>query len=302
VPHWQCQCHWQWDNTLVKDQDFCRFFASYHPDKGGIRASPQAMRRALLRATRPFSTSGAPPRPPPSPSSAPSASAGPSPPPPRAGGARSKGKFTFAGRASVAAAAFSAPPRRALPTGGPNFLDAFEASKAPTGAANLPLAANPYGWAEGQRLARQAPQWMMLEAEREEYVPPPAVDDGSERKRVGTLLELPPRDAQGRAYATGGRKASSAQVWVGAGDGGFSVNRRPLNAYFKRLFHRKLALEPLVVSQAVGAFDVVVTVRGGGLSGQAGAVKHGLAKALARFDPALKPLMRGSALKRGGVL
>jgi small subunit ribosomal protein S9 len=259
--------------------------------------------RALLRA-RPFSSSsGPPPRPPPSApaSAAPRAPSVAVPPPsPRGGGGDggggSKGRFQSTGRASVAAATFSPAPARPLPVGGPDFLDAFEASKAPrNSAADLPLSANPYGWAEGLRLARQAPQWMMLEAEREEYVPPPAADDGSEKKRTGTLLELPPRDAQGRAYATGGRKAASAQVWVAAGDGAFSVNRLPLNAYFKRLFHRKTALEPLVVAQAVGAFDVVVSVRGGGLSGQAGAVKHGLAKALARFDPALKPLMRGSA-------
>jgi small subunit ribosomal protein S9 len=100
------------------------------------------------------------------------------------------------------------------------------------------------------------------------------------------------RDAQGRAYATGRRKTSAARVWVKPGDGDFSVNGMPLADYFPRMAHRVQCMQPLVAAQASGAFDVWLTVKGGGVSGQAGAVRHGLANALARYDPFLRPVLR----------
>lgn len=102
------------------------------------------------------------------------------------------------------------------------------------------------------------------------------------------------RDAQGRAYATGRRKTAAARVWVKLGDGAFTINGRTLAAYFPRGSDRAYCLEPLVAAHACGAFDVWLTVSGGGLTGQAGAIRHGLAKALARFDPYLKPGLKKS--------
>ena len=156
------------------------------------------------------------------------------------------------------------------------------------------LAANPYGWPLSQRAAREAPLWMLLEAEREEAplasalarkVAPP-------RDLRSIVLDAPALDARGRADATGRRKPSVARVWVAAGDGAFTVNGRPLASHFERLTLRQAAILPLVTTQSAGAFDVNATVRGGGLSGQAGAVKLGVARALARFDPYLKPVLR----------
>jgi small subunit ribosomal protein S9 len=156
------------------------------------------------------------------------------------------------------------------------------------------LAANPYGWPQSARAAREAPLWMLLEAEREEA----PLASALARKVVAPrdlrtiVLDAPALDARGRAYATGRRKTSVARVWVAAGDGAFTVNGRALASHFERLTLRQAAILPLVTTQSAGAFDVCATVRGGGLSGQAGAVKLGVARALARFDPFLKPVLR----------
>ena len=108
------------------------------------------------------------------------------------------------------------------------------------------------------------------------------------------------RDALNRAYATGRRKTAVARVWVRPGEGSFSVNGRTLADYFHRSADRVTAMEPLISSQTAGAFDVMLTVEGGGLTGQAGAIKHGLAGALSRYDPYLKPgLQRGACI--GGL-
>lgn len=100
------------------------------------------------------------------------------------------------------------------------------------------------------------------------------------------------RDAQGRAGAYGGRKTSSAYAWVKAGDGGFSVNRTPLAYYFSGLEERKIAMFPLIALEACGGFDVTVFVRGGGVMGQARAVRNAVARALAAYDPYLKPVLK----------
>jgi small subunit ribosomal protein S9 len=104
-------------------------------------------------------------------------------------------------------------------------------------------------------------------------------------------------DAQGRAYATGKRKDAVARVWIKPGPGQITVNERPVEQYFARPVLRMILQQPLHLANRHGQFDLVVTVAGGGLSGQAGAVRHGLAKALTAFEPELRP-----ALKKEGFL
>ena len=104
-------------------------------------------------------------------------------------------------------------------------------------------------------------------------------------------------DKQGRAYATGKRKDAVARVWVKLGGGNILINDRPVETYFARPVLRMLIQQPLVAANRQGQYDVVCTVSGGGLSGQAGAVRHGLSKALMRHEPELR-----GVLKRGGFL
>ncbi|HEY8212679.1 MAG TPA: 30S ribosomal protein S9 [Methylocystis sp.] len=104
-------------------------------------------------------------------------------------------------------------------------------------------------------------------------------------------------DKQGRAYATGKRKNAVARVWVKPGAGKITVNGRDIEAYFARPVLRMILAQTLVVAKRTGQYDLVVSVAGGGLSGQAGAVRHGLAKALTNYEPELRP-----ALKKEGFL
>ncbi len=104
-------------------------------------------------------------------------------------------------------------------------------------------------------------------------------------------------DAQGRAYATGKRKDAVARVWIKPGPGNIVVNDKPVDAYFARPVLRMILQQPLQIANRSGQYDIVVTVHGGGLSGQAGAVRHGLAKALTYYEPELRP-----ALKKEGFL
>jgi len=107
----------------------------------------------------------------------------------------------------------------------------------------------------------------------------------------------PKLDAQGRAYATGKRKNAVARVWIKPGNGAINVNGKDSPVYFARPVLRMLLNQPFVITQRVGQFDVICTVVGGGLSGQAGAVRHGISKALTYYEPGLRP-----ALKAGGFL
>ncbi|OIQ86465.1 30S ribosomal protein S9 [mine drainage metagenome] len=107
----------------------------------------------------------------------------------------------------------------------------------------------------------------------------------------------PKIDAQGRSYATGKRKNAVARVWVKPGSGKITVNGRSLEVYFARPVLRMVINQPFQVAGRVDQFDVVVTVAGGGLSGQAGAVRHGISKALTYYEPALR-----SPLKASGFL
>ena len=104
-------------------------------------------------------------------------------------------------------------------------------------------------------------------------------------------------DPQGRAYATGKRKDAVARVWIKPGPGRITVNERPLETYFARPVLRMLLKQPLSVAGRQDQYDVVVTVTGGGLSGQAGAVRHGISKALTYYEPGLR-----TVLKRNGFL
>jgi small subunit ribosomal protein S9 len=104
-------------------------------------------------------------------------------------------------------------------------------------------------------------------------------------------------DQQGRAYATGKRKNAVARVWVKPGPGKIVVNTREIAVYFARPVLRMLIQQPLVTANRSGQYDIICTVSGGGLSGQAGAVRHGIAKALTYFEPDLR-----GALKHAGFL
>ena len=99
-------------------------------------------------------------------------------------------------------------------------------------------------------------------------------------------------DAQGRAYATGKRKNAIARVWIKPGKGKITVNGRDQEIYFARPVLRMMIAQPLEVANRLGQFDVDVTVQGSGLSGQAGAVRHGLSKALTYYEPGLRAVLK----------
>ena len=111
------------------------------------------------------------------------------------------------------------------------------------------------------------------------------------------IAREPQRDEFGRSYATGKRKDAVARVWIKPGSGKVSVNGKEMNAYFARPVLQMILRQPFDVAGVADQFDVMATVKGGGLSGQAGAVKHGISKALQLYDPSLR-----SALKAAGFL
>ena len=104
-------------------------------------------------------------------------------------------------------------------------------------------------------------------------------------------------DKQGRAYATGKRKDAVARVWIKPGSGKVTVNGKELNTYFARPVLQMILRQPFQIAGVEDQFDVTATVKGGGLSGQAGAVKHGISKALQLYEPSLR-----GALKAAGFL
>lgn len=104
-------------------------------------------------------------------------------------------------------------------------------------------------------------------------------------------------DSKGRSYGTGRRKEAVARVWLKPGNGGFVVNGRQMLEYFSRSVLQTLVLQPFVTTNRLGSYDVFCTVKGGGLSGQAGAVRHGISRALIEYEPDLR-----SALKSAGML
>ena len=121
---------------------------------------------------------------------------------------------------------------------------------------------------------------------------------GAQATQPAAATEAKPKlDTQGRAYATGKRKNAVARVWIKPGPGKITINGRDSPIYFARPVLRMLLNQPFVVANRLGQYDVVCTVAGGGLSGQAGAVRHGISKALTYYEPGLRP-----ALKAGGFL
>ncbi|MCR9072761.1 MAG: 30S ribosomal protein S9 [Alphaproteobacteria bacterium] len=112
-----------------------------------------------------------------------------------------------------------------------------------------------------------------------------------------TATAEPKVDKFGRSYATGRRKNAIARVWVKRGQGIITVNGKPSNEYFARPVLQMIIDQPFEVAERTGQFDVYCTVTGGGLSGQAGAVRHGISQALTLFEPGLRP-----TLKKGGFL
>lgn len=112
-----------------------------------------------------------------------------------------------------------------------------------------------------------------------------------------TKVREPQRDEFGRAYATGKKKNAVARVWIKAGTGKITVNERDVENYFSRPVLRMIIQQPFEVTERTNQFDVICTVKGGGLSGQASAVRHGISKCLNNFEPELRP-----ALKKGGFL
>jgi len=105
-------------------------------------------------------------------------------------------------------------------------------------------------------------------------------------------LAEPKIDAQGRSYATGKRKNAIARVWIKPGKGSITINGRDQEVYFARPVLRMMIAQPLEVTDRLGQFDVIVTVEGSGLSGQAGAIRHGLSKALTYYEPGLRPVLK----------
>jgi small subunit ribosomal protein S9 len=116
-------------------------------------------------------------------------------------------------------------------------------------------------------------------------------------KASAPVAAEPKLDSLGRAYATGKRKNAIARVWIKPGTGKVTVNGRDIEVYFARPVLRMIINQPFHVCDRENQFDVVCTAVGGGLSGQAGAVRHGISKALNLFEPALRP-----ALKKNGFL
>ncbi|PTM98854.1 30S ribosomal protein S9 [Mycoplana dimorpha] len=129
--------------------------------------------------------------------------------------------------------------------------------------------------------------------------------DLSSLKDLGTVAAAPAAapvhvkkvDAQGRSYATGKRKDAVARVWVKPGSGKITINGKDFSNYFARPVLQMILQQPIVAAARDGQFDIDATVAGGGLSGQAGAVRHGISKALTYFEPGLR-----SVLKKGGFL
>ena len=120
---------------------------------------------------------------------------------------------------------------------------------------------------------------------------------GAAAPMAAAVARTPVRDALGRAYATGKRKNAIARVWIKPGSGKVVVNGKEMAAYFARPVLQMILRQPFTVANVEGQFDVMATVKGGGLSGQAGAVKHGVSKALQLYEPALR-----GALKAAGFL
>ena len=126
---------------------------------------------------------------------------------------------------------------------------------------------------------------------------PKAEEAKAEAPAAKAEKKEPKVDKFGRAYATGRRKESVARVWLKKGKGQVIVNGKTQDEYFSRQTHLLVLNQPFLIVDRVNAFDVIATVKGGGLSGQAGAVRHGISRALENMEPELRP-----SLKKAGML
>ena len=133
------------------------------------------------------------------------------------------------------------------------------------------------------------------ESETQEALPE-AVAEAPPEAPPEALPETPPQieDALGRVYATGKRKNAIARVWIMAGSGSISVNKKPSENYFRRFVLNEIIRQPFKIAECERQFDVVCSIKGGGLSGQAGALRHGIARALAK-----RALAKGDEQMRG---
>ncbi|MCJ7420470.1 30S ribosomal protein S9 [Sphingomicrobium astaxanthinifaciens] len=137
---------------------------------------------------------------------------------------------------------------------------------------------------------------------KEETVTAPDAEQNADVETQAPVEEEAPLreqelDQYGRAYATGRRKDAVARVWIKPGSGKITVNGRDQAVYFARPTQRLVINQPFGITDRAGQYDVIATVKGGGLSGQAGAVLHGIAQALTRYEPALR-----TTIKRAGFL
>ncbi|MDQ2859794.1 MAG: 30S ribosomal protein S9 [Pseudomonadota bacterium] len=119
-----------------------------------------------------------------------------------------------------------------------------------------------------------------------------ALQSLSSNPEPDTAPREPQIDKQGRAYATGKRKNAVARVWIKPGKGKVTINGRDQESYFARPVLRMMLAQPLQIADRLGQFDVVATVEGSGLSGQAGAVRHGISKALTYYEPGLRAVLK----------
>ena len=166
-----------------------------------------------------------------------------------------------------------------------------------TGAAAAAPPAAPEAAPATDSSAAEAPS----EAGAEDAAEAPAVDErpgaSTQGPQIQAVLREQQLDKQGRAYATGRRKDAVARVWLKPGSGKIVINEREQEVYFARPTLRLVINQPFDIADRRGQYDVVATVTGGGLSGQAGAVKHGISQALTRYEPALR-----TTVKRAGFL
>ena len=156
--------------------------------------------------------------------------------------------------------------------------------------------------AEAQKLQNQKKMEENTSSENEsDQVTGPSLDTNDKQhvEQMETIEYRQIVDEQGRSYSTGKRKDATARVWLKPGSGKIEINGRQLETYFARPVLRMLIHQPFEVANRKNQFDVYSTVKGGGLSGQAGAVRHGIAKALTLFEPELRdPLKKGGFLTR----
>ena len=135
-------------------------------------------------------------------------------------------------------------------------------------------------------------------AQPADVAPAAAVSEAPAAPAAPVVAPMPLRerivDAQGRSYATGRRKDAVARVWIMPGTGRVIVNGRDQNSYFARPTLRLVINQPFTVTDRADQFDVICTVKGGGLSGQAGAVKHGISQALTKYEPALRAVVKAA--------